>query len=528
MTPIQLLIPMSGQGNRYQKAGYTQPKPLIPVSGIPMIERLLGCFPERWPTTFVLAINHKKTPLPAVLSGLRPQGQQIFIPKHALGPGHAISSALAHMDPNGPVLVSYCDYGMVWSSRQFEDFVRESECDACVVSYRGFHAHYLRQTNYAFSRLDNERVVEVREKGNFTNDREQEFASCGAYYFRTVKILERALKSQIEQNLSLNGEFYVSLTVQALLAADPNAHVRVFEIPAFFQWGTPEDLRNFEYWEKGMSSASRNASRPLAGVSQLLMPMAGKGSRFRSMTSIPKPFLQINEYRPMYAYALATLPPAKSEVFVALEEHRPHIDAAKADSFTFLSQTPDGQALSTEAGLGNIDHSRDVLVSSCDHGLVLDPEAWGKFIKNPRCDAAIFVVRGYPGARRRPTAYAYVETVNDQDSYPKVSGVSVKKPLSDAPERDYILVGTFWFARGGLLQSAIARLKSENIRVNGELYLDSIFPLMLAGGSIVRVIELDGYVNWGDPDALAEALYWQEVFSCHRLDRRPRFPGVKF
>ncbi|MCX7979199.1 MAG: hypothetical protein N2578_09375, partial [Bdellovibrionaceae bacterium] len=59
-----------------------------------------------------------------------------------------------------------------------------------------------------------------------------------------------------------------------------------------------------------------------------------------------------------------------------------------------------------------------------------------------------------------------------------------------------------------------------------ELYLDAVFDLMLEAGLDVRAFELDGYINWGDPDSLAEALYWQEVFIGPRVGKRVRYPGV--
>jgi hypothetical protein len=59
------------------------------------------------------------------------------------------------------------------------------------------------------------------------------------------------------------------------------------------------------------------------------------------------------------------------------------------------------------------------------------------------------------------------------------------------------------------------------------MYLDSIFELLINSGKVIRTIALDGYINWGDPDSLAEALYWKEVFCGNiRPDLRNRFPGV--
>jgi hypothetical protein len=62
--------------------------------------------------------------------------------------------------------------------------------------------------------------------------------------------------------------------------------------------------------------------------------------------------------------------------------------------------------------------------------------------------------------------------------------------------------------------------------VNGELYLDSVFECLIESGQTVRMIPLDGYICWGDPDSLAEALYWEEFFTTRSISPRPRFPGI--
>jgi NDP-sugar pyrophosphorylase family protein len=511
---------MSGQGTRYRSAGYKVPKPLIPVSGTPMIERLLGNFPTAWTTCFVLAENHRETALPPLLRRLRPSAKLHFIPVHNKGPGHAVSAGLDSIPENEPVLVSYCDYGMVWDAAAFERFVTTSECDACVVCYRGFHAHYLSDTLYAYCKMAGERVVEIREKGYFTDHREHEFASAGAYYFRSAKLLRQALQAQEQQALLTAGESYTSLTVQALLAMDAGAHVRVFEIPGFFQWGTPQDLQTFEYWERTFAAASRAVGQPRAQVGQRLLPMAGRGSRLARFFAQPKPLIPVRG-RPMYRCALDTLPDADHTVFVALAEH----NLAEANVVA-LSETPDGQALSAKMGLSLLKPNRDLVVSACDHGIVLDPKVWHTFRSDPRCDAAILTIRGYPGASRTPRAYAYVVPATESGPFPLVQRVSVKQPVSDTPEHDHVLVGTFWFASPRVMARGIAELERRQVRVNGELYLDSTFELLQECGLSVRMLPLAGYICWGDPNSLAETLYWQEIHLANIYPPRGRYASI--
>jgi len=521
---IQLLIPMSGQGNRYRAAGYSEPKPLIPVNGVPMISRLLKNFPEHWPTVFVMAENHRDTELPAVLSIERPQAKQLFIEKHNRGPGLAALKGLEQLDPELPVFLSYCDYAMVWDATRFSRFVDDTDCDACVISYRGYHAHYRSSLQYAYSRMQGERVVEVKEKGSFTSNREEEFASSGGYFFKSAKLLKKAIEFQIANKLELNGEYYSSLTVEALLRMDPKAHVRVFEIPAFFQWGTPEDLQIFEYWERSFKAYNRIVGMERPQVAQVLMPMAGFGSRFSKLTSIPKPFIPLAGV-PMYRKALESLPAGDKTVLVSLDSVKEHFKGI-SETVVSLKATPKGQALSTEAGLSQLQGDKEVLVSSCDHGIVLEPSLWKEFRQHPDCEAAIFTIQGYPGAKSRPNAFAYVVS-QGTGKFPEVKKVSVKAPVSNEPMKDSLLVGTFWFKSAKILNEGIELLKKSERLVNGELYLDSVFELLMEQGIRVREIPLSGYLCWGDPEALSEALYWHEVFCGFRMDKREQFPGVK-
>ncbi|MBI1860393.1 MAG: NTP transferase domain-containing protein [Deltaproteobacteria bacterium] len=514
---IHLVIPMSGQGNRFQAAGFRMPKPLVPVSGTPMIERNLRLFPAEWPVSFVLAENHKQTGLVELLRRLRPQAEIDFIAPHKLGPSFAAERVIRRLDPETPVFVSYCDYGMVWDPCEFERFVEKSRCDACLVSYRGFHPHYLRCHTYAFSRLEGERVVEVKEKGHFTDDYLAEYASNGGYYFRTANTFLKAHERQVTDDLTVNGEHFTSLTVEAVLRQDPKAEVRVFEIPRFFQWGTPEDVKVFEYWESAYSSANR-FGRVENRVDQILMPMAGLGSRFKSF-ALPKPLIPVNG-RPMFREAIDSLPRSNTVTVVTLNQVRAEVmTAAPGAKVVSLSTTPSGQALSTGAGLSAIDFEREVIVSSCDHGIVLDPKVWREFPRED-CDAAIFTVTGYPGALRRPEAYAYVAT-DGEEEFPLVKSVSVKQPISPEPDRDPLLVGTFWFRSGRILREGIEELKRRDTRVNGELYLDSVFQVLMEKGYRVRTIPLSGYLCWGDPDSYDESQYWFETF-CRPLQKMAR------
>ncbi|MBY0315677.1 MAG: NTP transferase domain-containing protein, partial [Bdellovibrionales bacterium] len=255
-------------------------------------------------------------------------------------------------------------------------------------------------------------------------------------------------------------------------------------------------------------------------IRQILMPMAGLGSRISQILSQPKPVVKLDG-QPIYRRALDSFPQAQRTVFITLPQIADQMVTTSTEAVVVVQETPPGQALTTELGIDKLDGTQDVIVTACDHTVVLDPARWQNFMTKPDCDAAIFTVKGFPGTVRTPTSFSYVSS--DEDLI--VRQIGVKKPFTAKPEEEALLVGSFWFKSAQLLQKAIDLVKARNVRVNGELYLDSVFALMIEQGMIVKEIPLEGYINWGDANSLKEAIYWYEIFMGHKMHPRQPYPG---
>ena len=42
MRPLHIIMPMAGEGSRFAKAGWTTPKPLIELRGVPLFMRAIN------------------------------------------------------------------------------------------------------------------------------------------------------------------------------------------------------------------------------------------------------------------------------------------------------------------------------------------------------------------------------------------------------------------------------------------------------------------------------------------------------
>ena len=68
---MQIIIPMSGFGERFRSAGYTVPKPLIEVEGKPIIQHVVEMFSDE--DDFILTVNNASGEVMLEQVGLLPK-----------------------------------------------------------------------------------------------------------------------------------------------------------------------------------------------------------------------------------------------------------------------------------------------------------------------------------------------------------------------------------------------------------------------------------------------------------------------
>lgn len=245
---MQIIIPMSGLGSRFVRAGYTAIKPLIEVDGRPIIEYVIKLFPGETNFLFICNAEHlQSTPLRSVLERLMPTGTIVPVEHHKKGPVWAVLQAQDHIQVDEPVIVNYCDFNAVWNYVAFKQWVQQTQCAGAIPCYTGFHPHLLGPNLYASCKIDAAgNLVEIREKFSWTEDKMQSEQSDGTYYFRSGALVKKYFQALVDADVSLNGEYYVSL-VYNLLVRD-KLPVKLFPVEQFCQWGTPEDLQEFSYW----------------------------------------------------------------------------------------------------------------------------------------------------------------------------------------------------------------------------------------------------------------------------------------
>lgn len=244
---MKIIVPMAGLGQRFINAGYVDPKPLIKVGEKKIIEYIVDMFNKDDDFVFICNDTHIKSyKIDEYLKQIVPNCVVLSMPEHKKGPCFTVQRAYDYIDDNEEVIVTYCDNPYIWNYENFKSHVKNNNLDGCILSHTGFHPHTLANTKMAFMQEENGVVTHVQEKKCYTDNPELEHASTGTYYFNKGSYVKKYFNLAIEKNLNYNGEYYVTL-VYNLLIAD-SLKVGYFDTPFVTVFGTPEEVQQFEAW----------------------------------------------------------------------------------------------------------------------------------------------------------------------------------------------------------------------------------------------------------------------------------------
>jgi NDP-sugar pyrophosphorylase family protein len=518
-TLLQIIIPMSGFGERFRRAGYTVPKPLIQIDNKPIIGHVIDMFPGESDFIFICNQDHLDNPdyrMENIIKQYCPTGHVIGIPPHKLGPIHAVQQVEHLINSDSPTIVNYCDFSCYWNWEHFKKYVQKSKCAGAIPAYKGFHPHSLGSTNYAYIREDGGWLEDIQEKQPYTDNRMEEFASSGTYYFATGKVMMDAFTQTRDQDLNIGGEYYVSLAYKPLLNA--RMPVAVYPLEHFMQWGTPSDVAEYNNWSSIFKRLNKHEPKETANSGSLVIPMAGLGQRFTNEGyPTTKPLIPVSG-QSMVIQATHDLPSAIHHAFVLRDDMEGYEEITtklkgiypKAVIETISSVT-DGQACTALLGLEALEHSignapGPITFGACDNGALYSAESFKFLADNPEIDVIVWGVSGHANAARHPNMFGWINEDNG-----KIKNISVKTPLN-SPTTDPIVVGTFTFRHAEDFRRTVKHLIDRDGRINGEFYIDSCINDAIEMGLKCQLFEIDHLLSWGTPNDLRTFEYWQSCF----------------
>ena len=213
MKNIQLVIPSAGLGSRFSDHGYSQPKPLIDVAGLPMIEWVIGNFQLIDGDTLVIVSRvglNIKEEIEPIVKKLGVQVHFIDVPSLTEGPAMTVAAASSVLDMSKPLVVANSDQYVSASLMPFLETLRESSSDLGLVLTMRAHS-----TKWSYvGRLENNAVSRIVEKVEISDE-----ATVGIYGWSRAGLFFDSLENMVENNDRTNGEFYVAPSYNYLINA---------------------------------------------------------------------------------------------------------------------------------------------------------------------------------------------------------------------------------------------------------------------------------------------------------------------
>lgn len=206
---MKIIVPMAGRGSRLRPHTLTVPKPLIPIAGKPIVQRLVEdivrvCGQKVDEIAFIIGDfgDAVEKHLISVAEELGAKGT-IYYQDEPLGTAHAILCAKRSM--SGPCVVAFAD------TLFRADFTLDSSAEGVI---------WVKQVEdpRAFG------VIKMNEEGVITDfvEKPQEFVSdlaiIGIYFFKDGEMLRDELQYLIDNDITDKGEYQLTDALENMKA----------------------------------------------------------------------------------------------------------------------------------------------------------------------------------------------------------------------------------------------------------------------------------------------------------------------
>ncbi len=229
---------MAGAGSRFSKEGYNVPKPFIQVNGKNMVDQAVRCLPETDDVIYGCLKEHQA-----------PGKNVIWVDKILPGQACTVEKMLDSVNYEKSILISACDNGMFYNSDKLLNLIEDKNNDIIVWSYRNNYTSFYNPNMYSWLDVnDNGYVKQVNVKNFIWDNPILEFAVVGTMFFRNKTIYLESLKKLYANNAKVNNEFYIDSLLNESI--ELGYKVKNFEIDDYICWGTPNDLKTYQYWQK--------------------------------------------------------------------------------------------------------------------------------------------------------------------------------------------------------------------------------------------------------------------------------------
>ncbi len=226
---MKAIIPVAGAGTKLRPLTYTQPKPLIPVAGKPIIGFILDQLIEAGIDDFIFVLGYLSEKVQGYLQDSYPGIKKQYVVQHdRLGLGHAIYLCKGLISENEDALIQLGDTIL--------------DLDVRVFMRQRYNTLAVRKVNdprgFGVVELDDDGLVKkLVEKPQIPKSN---LAIVGLYLIKEWGKLMDCLEENIQKGLTTKGEFQLTDGMECMLHR--GSKIEVMEVRNWFDCGKKEIL----------------------------------------------------------------------------------------------------------------------------------------------------------------------------------------------------------------------------------------------------------------------------------------------
>ena len=238
---------MAGLGSRFDSQGYILPKHLLPVSGKPMILKVIEGMPKSDKWIFILRKEHiTKYKIDQLIKTQLPGAIIISIDYTTEGQACTCMLAKDFLDPEEELFIGACDHSFLYNEEKFQELKNNPDINAIFLTFT--KKELLRKTprDFGWFRLeeDNETISDISIKIPVSEDPFNDHAVTGSFYFKKAKYFMESVNLMIQENYRINNEFYIDSLPIFLRKLDKKSVI--FDVDLYVTWGKPDELHEYE------------------------------------------------------------------------------------------------------------------------------------------------------------------------------------------------------------------------------------------------------------------------------------------
>tara|TARA_B100000575_G_C23131054_1_gene656107 strand:- start:1888 stop:2634 length:747 start_codon:yes stop_codon:yes gene_type:complete len=227
-----------------------------------------------------------------------------------------------------------------------------------------------------------------------------------------------------------------------------------------------------------------------------IMPMAGRGQRFKDYGyETPKPLIKVGK-KPMFAKATESFPKRLKWIFISQKKFKlSNIFKKSLKNFQkakviYLEKYTSGQANTVSKAIKFLTKSENIIIHSCDLKFNINFSDLRKKVK--KYDVLVFTAKGNKYNFSNSHLFSWVRKKKKNQIE-----ISLKKNFKKNKKKSRVLIGSFVFKNKSILNNCLKYVFQKKYKLKNEYYIDSAAMIAKKIGYTLGELPVKKYVSWG-------------------------------